>query len=52
MIKLKNRRLGRSNISVSPIGIGGLAMGGAWTHSGDYFHYGSINDEESVKSIQ
>jgi aryl-alcohol dehydrogenase-like predicted oxidoreductase len=48
------RRLGRSGIQVSAIGLGCLAIGGSWarTHRGGaVFYPGKVDDKETIRAI-
>lgn len=46
------RKLGRSNIEVSAIGLGCMPIGAPWTHCGQYFHFGEVDDAESIRAIR
>jgi aryl-alcohol dehydrogenase-like predicted oxidoreductase len=46
------RRLGRSEISVSAVGLGCWAIGGAFSWNGRAVGYGQVDDEESIRAIQ
>jgi aryl-alcohol dehydrogenase-like predicted oxidoreductase len=48
---MKLRRLGRSNLSVSALGLGGWAIGGPWTMNGNPAGWGIVDDAESVRAI-
>src|SRR5512139_6786 len=45
------RRLGRSNLEVSAMGLGGWAMGGPWTHDNEPAGWGHVDDAESIRAI-
>ena len=45
------RRLGRSNLEVSAMGLGCWAIGGAWTFEGEPAGWGQVDDAESVRAI-
>jgi len=46
------RRLGRSNLEVSAMGLGCWAIGGLWTwEDGDACGWGQIDDAESIRAI-
>lgn len=45
------RRLGRSNLEVSPMGLGCWAMGGPWTYDNDPAGWGQVDDTESIRAI-
>ena len=45
------RRLGRSGIEVSAIGMGCWAIGGPWTFNGEPAGWGQVDDAESVRAI-
>jgi aryl-alcohol dehydrogenase-like predicted oxidoreductase len=45
------RRLGRSDLKVGPLGLGCWAMGGPWTYLGSPGGWGEIDDDESVRAI-
>lgn len=50
--KLHTRRLGKSNIEVSAMGMGCFAIGGPFQgKDGNFLAYGRINDDESKKTI-
>jgi len=46
-----NRKLGRSGIEVSAMGLGCWAIGGPYTAGGKHVGWGDIDDEESIRSI-
>ncbi|CAG0935409.1 pyridoxine 4-dehydrogenase [Thermoflexales bacterium] len=45
------RRLGRSNLEVSAMGLGCWAIGGPWTFENDPEGWGQIDDAESIRAI-
>ncbi len=45
------RRLGRSDLQVSAMGLGCWAMGGPWTYNEEPLGYGQVDDTESVRAI-
>jgi aryl-alcohol dehydrogenase-like predicted oxidoreductase len=45
------RTLGRSNITVSALGMGCWAIGGPWTLMGSQAGWGTVDDAESIKAI-
>jgi aryl-alcohol dehydrogenase-like predicted oxidoreductase len=46
------RRLGRSGIEVSAMGMGCWAIGGPWTINGKQAGWGETDDEESIRAIR
>jgi len=49
---LYTRRLGKSNIEVSALGMGCFAIGGPFQgKNGNFIAYGSVNDDESKKTL-
>ncbi|MGE5250638.1 MAG: aldo/keto reductase [Bacteroidota bacterium] len=46
------RRLGRSNLEVSAMGLGGWAMGGPWTWDNEPHGWGQVDDAESIRAIR
>lgn len=46
------RRLGRSGIEVSALGLGGWAIGGPWTFLGAPGGWSQVDDDESVRAIR
>ena len=53
VVKIKERILGKSNIRVSPLGMGCWAIGGTIIdQEGKPTGYGIIDDKESIKAIQ
>jgi aryl-alcohol dehydrogenase-like predicted oxidoreductase len=46
------RRLGRSGIEVSALGLGCWAIGGLWTFNGGQAGWGVLDDAESLRAIQ
>ncbi|MFW6366715.1 MAG: aldo/keto reductase, partial [Spirochaetota bacterium] len=49
---MKDRILGRSGMSVSPLGLGTWSIGGEMYLDGKNDSYGDVNDEESVAAIR
>lgn len=49
---MKKRRLGRSGIEVSPMGIGCWAIGGQFFFDGKVDGYGETDDRESIRAVQ
>jgi aryl-alcohol dehydrogenase-like predicted oxidoreductase len=45
------RRLGRSNLEVSALGLGCWAMGGAWTYDNEPAGWGKVDDADSIRAI-
>lgn len=45
------RRLGRSNLEVSAMGLGCWAMGGPWTLNNEPHGWGQVDDAESIRAI-
>jgi len=45
------RRLGRSNLEISGMGLGCWAIGGPWTYDGEPAGWGQIDDAESIRAI-
>jgi aryl-alcohol dehydrogenase-like predicted oxidoreductase len=45
------RRLGRSNLEVSAMGLGCWAMGGPWAYDGEPAGWGGVEDAESIRAI-
>lgn len=45
------RRLGRSNLEVSAMGLGCWAIGGAWTFEDEAAGWGQVDDAESIRAI-
>jgi aryl-alcohol dehydrogenase-like predicted oxidoreductase len=45
------RKLGRSNLDVSPLGLGCWAIGGPTEFQGRHFGWGEINEDEAVRAI-
>jgi aryl-alcohol dehydrogenase-like predicted oxidoreductase len=51
MSNTPNRKLGRSGIEVSPMGLGCWAIGGAWTLNGTPAGWTGVDDDESIRAI-
>jgi aryl-alcohol dehydrogenase-like predicted oxidoreductase len=51
MTNTPNRKLGRSGIEVSPMGMGCWAIGGPWTFLGRPAGWSEVDDAESVRAI-
>jgi aryl-alcohol dehydrogenase-like predicted oxidoreductase len=49
--RMEKRRLGRSNLSVSAMGLGCWAIGGPWTYQGAPAGWGQVDDSESIRAI-
>ena len=49
---MEQRILGKSNIAVSPLGLGCWAIGGPFTLFGQQDGWGSVDDEESIRAIR
>lgn len=49
---MNNRTLGRSNIEVSPLGMGCWAIGGLWQWLDGPGGWGEVDDSESIRTIQ
>ncbi|GKU78877.1 aldo/keto reductase [Paenibacillus sp. L3-i20] len=47
-----NKKLGKTNISVSPLGLGCWAIGGNFTLDGIPDGWGEVNDQQSIAAIQ
>ena len=45
------RRLGRSNLEVSAMGLGCWAIGGPWSFDGEAAGWGKVDDAESIRAI-
>src|SRR5512137_2390843 len=45
------RRLGRSNLEVSAMGLGCWAIGGPWTIDGEPAGWGQVDDAESIRAV-
>jgi aryl-alcohol dehydrogenase-like predicted oxidoreductase len=45
------RKLGRSNLDVSPLGLGCWAIGGPTEYQGRHFGWGEINEDEAIRAI-
>ncbi|MBZ0295426.1 MAG: aldo/keto reductase [Anaerolineae bacterium] len=49
---MENRRLGRSGLEVSPLGMGCWAIGGLWQFLDIQAGWGEVDDSESIRAIQ
>jgi aryl-alcohol dehydrogenase-like predicted oxidoreductase len=49
---MENRRLGRSNLEVSPLGMGCWAIGGVWQFLNIQAGWGEVDDAESIRAVQ
>jgi aryl-alcohol dehydrogenase-like predicted oxidoreductase len=49
---MDKRKLGKSGIEISAMGLGCWAIGGPFWHNGQPVGWGQINDDESIASIQ
>src|SRR5690606_20418536 len=49
---MNKRKLGRSNIEVSPLGMGCWAIGGVWQFLDIQAGWGEVDDAESIRTIQ
>jgi aryl-alcohol dehydrogenase-like predicted oxidoreductase len=52
MSAIPYRKLGRSGIEVSPMGMGCWAIGGPWLWLGGPGGWGEVDDQESIQAIQ
>jgi aryl-alcohol dehydrogenase-like predicted oxidoreductase len=48
---MRNRTLGRSNIEVSPLGMGCWAIGGVWRFLEGQGGWGEVDDQESIRAV-
>lgn len=48
---MENRTLGRSGITVSPLGMGCWAIGGPWRFLGNPAGWGTVDDDESLRAV-
>ncbi len=48
---MEKRRLGRSNLEVSPLGMGCWAIGGVWKFLDIQAGWGEVDDNESIRAI-
>lgn len=48
---MHTRRLGRSNLDVSPLGLGCWAIGGPTQYQGSHFGWGEIDEDEAIRAI-
>lgn len=46
------RKLGRSNLDVSPLGLGCWAIGGPTRYQDHHFGWGEIDEDEAIRAIQ
>ena len=51
MANTPNRKLGKSGIEVSPMGMGCWAIGGPWTFLGRQAGWSKVDDAESIRAI-
>ena len=49
---IHGRRLGWTNLEVSPLGLGCWAIGGPTQFQGSHFGWGEIDEEEAIRAIQ
>lgn len=49
---MENRRLGRSGVSVPPLGMGCWAIGGPFTYENIQAGWGEVDDAESIRALQ
>jgi aryl-alcohol dehydrogenase-like predicted oxidoreductase len=48
---MDTRKLGRSNLDVSPLGLGCWAIGGPTQFRGNHFGWGEIDEDEAIRAI-
>lgn len=48
---MHTRTLGRSNLGVSPLGLGCWAIGGPTQYRGSHFGWGEIDEDEAIRAI-
>lgn len=48
---MHTRKLGKSNLDVSPLGLGCWAIGGPTQYQGNHFGWGEINEDEAIRAI-
>jgi aryl-alcohol dehydrogenase-like predicted oxidoreductase len=48
---MDTRKLGRSNVEVSPLGLGCWAIGGPTKYLGNHFGWGEIDEDEAIRAI-
>ena len=48
---MDKRMLGNSGLAVSPLGLGGWAIGGPFTLDGHQDGWGQVDDAESIRAI-
>jgi aryl-alcohol dehydrogenase-like predicted oxidoreductase len=49
--QMDTRKLGRSNLDVSPLGLGCWAIGGPTTYLGNHFGWGEVDEDEAIRAI-
>src|SRR5215831_10956334 len=49
--QMESRKLGRSNLDVSPLGLGCWAIGGPTKYLGNHFGWGEIDEDEAIRAI-
>jgi aryl-alcohol dehydrogenase-like predicted oxidoreductase len=49
---MQTRKLGWSNLDVSPLGLGCWAIGGPTQYQGYHFGWGEIDEDEAIRAIQ
>src|SRR5215469_1564651 len=49
--QMNSRKLGKSNLDVSPLGLGCWAIGGPTEYHGNHFGWGEINEDEAIRAI-
>src|SRR3954469_4963108 len=50
-ITMETKMLGKSDIAISPLGLGAWAVGGEWLFDGNPGGWGRADDAESVRAI-
>lgn len=48
---MHTRKLGKSNLDVSPLGLGCWAIGGPTQYLGNHFGWGEIDEDEAIRAI-
>ncbi|HEY7126078.1 MAG TPA: aldo/keto reductase [Ktedonobacterales bacterium] len=48
---MQTRKFGRSNLDVSPLGLGCWAIGGPTRYQGHHFGWGEIDEDEAIRAI-